>query len=153
MWPASRNMFTHRRRAPRRCHVRFVAFNMLDAPCFAAMGTIRRQMDDPKWFWFAIGYECGFGWVVGLIINQFWELAVLGNFGFWTVVAFVCSPSCCSSSSARCPTTTTRTTRSYPTNRIRAVGTSSPAGGPSFCTHGLGDPVGRLVCSHVRLTP
>lgn len=67
----------------------FVAFNMLDAPCFAAMGTIRKQMDDPKWFWFAILYQCGFGWVVGLIINQLWELVVLGNFGFWTVVAFV----------------------------------------------------------------
>lgn len=67
----------------------FVAFNMLDAPCFAAMGAIRKQMDDPKWFWFAIAYQCGFGWVVGLIINQLWELVVLGNFGFWTVVAFV----------------------------------------------------------------
>ena len=67
----------------------FVAFNMLDAPCFAAMGTIRRQMDDTKWFWFAIGYQCIFGWCVGLIINQLWELFVLGNFGFWTVVAFV----------------------------------------------------------------
>lgn len=67
----------------------FVAFNMLDAPCFAAMGTIRSQMNDPKWFWFAIGYECGFAWVVGLIINQLWELFALGNFGFWTIVAFV----------------------------------------------------------------
>ena len=67
----------------------FVAFNMLDAPCFAAMGTIRRQMDDPKWFWGAIAYQCGFGWVVGMIINQLWELFVLGNFGVWTVVAFV----------------------------------------------------------------
>ena len=66
----------------------FVAFNMLDAPCFAAMGTIRRQMDDPKWFWGAIGYQCGFGWVVGMIINQLWELFVLGNFGIWTVIAF-----------------------------------------------------------------
>ena len=67
----------------------FVAFNMLDAPCFAAIGTIRRQMDDKKWFWFAIAYQCVFGWCVGLIINQLWELFVLGNFGFWTVVAFV----------------------------------------------------------------
>ena len=67
----------------------FVAFNMLDAPCFAAMGTIRSQMNDKRWFWFAIGYECGFAWVVGCIINQLWELFVLGNFGFWTVVAFV----------------------------------------------------------------
>ena len=67
----------------------FVAFNMLDAPCFAAIGTIRRQMDDPKWFWGAIAYQCGFGWIVGMIINQLWELFVLGNFGVWTVVAFV----------------------------------------------------------------
>ena len=67
----------------------FVAFNMLDAPCFAAIGTIRRQMDDPKWFWGAIAYQCGFGWVVGMIINQLWELFALGNFGVWTVVAFV----------------------------------------------------------------
>lgn len=67
----------------------FVAFNMLDAPCFAAIGTIRRQMDDPKWFWGAIAYQCGFGWVVGMIINQLWELFVLGNFGVWTVVASV----------------------------------------------------------------
>ena len=67
----------------------FVAFNMLDAPCFAAIGTIRRQMDSPKWFWFAIAYQCVFAWCVGLIINQLWELVVLGNFGVWTVVAFV----------------------------------------------------------------
>lgn len=67
----------------------FVAFNMLDAPCFAAIGTIRRQMDSPKWFWFAIAYQCVFAWCVGLIINQLWELFVLGNFGVWTVVAFV----------------------------------------------------------------
>ena len=66
----------------------FVAFNMLDAPCFAAIGTIRRQMDSPKWFWFAIGYQCVFAWCVGLIINQLWELFALGNFGVWTVVAF-----------------------------------------------------------------
>ncbi len=67
----------------------FVAFNMLDAPCFAAIGTIRRQMDSPKWFWFAIAYQCVFAWCVGLIINQLWELIVLGNFGVWTVVALV----------------------------------------------------------------
>ena len=67
----------------------FVAFNMLDAPCFAAMGTIRNQMDNPKWFWAAIGYQCGFAWVVGTIINQLWELFALGSFSFWTIVAFV----------------------------------------------------------------
>lgn len=66
----------------------FVAFNMLDAPCFAAVGTIRRQMNDSKWFWFAIGYQCIFAWVIGLIINQLWEFFVLGSFGIWTVIAF-----------------------------------------------------------------
>lgn len=66
----------------------FVAFNMLDAPCFAAIGTIRKQMNDPKWFWFAIGYQCTFAWIVGLIMNQVWELVVFGTFGVWTVVAF-----------------------------------------------------------------
>jgi len=65
----------------------FVAFNLLCAPCFAAMGAMKRQMDDTRWWWFAIGYECGFGWIVGLIVNQFYELFVFGNFGFWTVVA------------------------------------------------------------------
>lgn len=67
----------------------FVAFNMLDAPCFAAIGTIRKQMDNSRWFWGAIGYQCGFAWVVGMLINQFWELFVLGNFGVWTVIAFI----------------------------------------------------------------
>ena len=89
MWAGFAQMFTHGGVLHVGAMCAFVAFNMLDAPCFAAMGTIRRQMDDSKWFWFAIGYQCGFGWLVGLMINQFWELAVLGNFGFWTVVAFI----------------------------------------------------------------
>lgn len=46
-------------------------------------------MDDPKWFWAPSPIQCGFGWVDGLNINQLWELFVLGNFGVWTVVAFV----------------------------------------------------------------
>lgn len=90
MWNSFGGMFTD---AAGILHVggmlAFVAFNMLDAPCFAAMGTIRRQMDNPKWFWAAIGYQCGFGWIVGLIINQLWELFALGTFGAWTVVAFI----------------------------------------------------------------
>ena len=90
MWSGFAGMFTD---ASGILHVgamcAFVAFNMLDAPCFAAIGTIRKQMDSPKWFWFAIGYQCVFAWCVGLIINQLWELFVLGNFGLWTVVAFV----------------------------------------------------------------
>ena len=46
-------------------------------------------MNSGKWFWFAIGYECVFAWVVALLINQFYELVVFGSFGVWTVVAIV----------------------------------------------------------------
>ncbi|MDY2777757.1 MAG: ferrous iron transport protein B [Collinsella sp.] len=66
----------------------FGAFNLLCAPCFAAMGTIRAQMGSAKWTAIALGYECGFAWVVGLLINQFY-LATQGVFGFWTIVAVV----------------------------------------------------------------
>ena len=69
--------------------VAFGAFNLLCAPCFAAMGTIRNQMDSGKWTAIAIGYECVFAWVIGLFINQFYNLLVLGQFGIWTVVAIV----------------------------------------------------------------
>lgn len=69
--------------------VAFGAFNLLCAPCFAAMGTIRNQMDSGKWTAIAIGYECAFAWVIGLFINQFYNLFVLGQFGFWTIVAVV----------------------------------------------------------------
>ncbi len=64
----------------------FGAFNLLCAPCFAAMGTIRVQMNSAKWTAVALGYECGFAWVVGLMINQFY-LATTGVFSVWTVVA------------------------------------------------------------------
>ena len=66
----------------------FGAFNLLCAPCFAAMGTIRAQMGSAKWTAIALGYECGFAWVVGLLINQFY-LAAQGVFSLWTVVAVV----------------------------------------------------------------
>lgn len=68
----------------------FGAFNLLCAPCFAAMGTIRAQMGSARWTAIAIGYECGFAWVVGLIINQAY-LAAMGVFGIWTAVAAVCA--------------------------------------------------------------
>ena len=68
----------------------FGAFNLLCAPCFAAMGTIRAQMNSAKWTAIAIGYECGFAWVVGLMINQFY-LAATGVFSFWTIVAVACA--------------------------------------------------------------
>ncbi|OUP09475.1 ferrous iron transport protein B [Collinsella sp. An2] len=66
----------------------FGAFNLLCAPCFAAMGTIRAQMQSGKWTAIAIGYECAFAWVVGLMINQFY-LAATGVFSVWTVVAVI----------------------------------------------------------------
>ena len=69
--------------------VAFGAFNLLCAPCFAAIGTIRNQMDSGKWTAIAIGYECAFAWVIALFINQFYNLLVLGQFGIWTVVAIV----------------------------------------------------------------
>jgi ferrous iron transport protein B len=56
----------------------FLAFNLLCAPCFAAMGAIKREMNNPKWFWFAIGYQCGFAYLVALVVNQFGNLAT-GN--------------------------------------------------------------------------
>ena len=44
------------------------------APCFAAIGAIKREMNNPRWTWFAIGYQCGFAYLVALMINQFGKL-------------------------------------------------------------------------------
>ena len=68
----------------------FCAFNLLCAPCFAAIGTIRRQMESAKWTWFAIGYMTVFAWCVGLMFFQFGGL-ITGDVSFnvWTVVAIV----------------------------------------------------------------
>jgi ferrous iron transport protein B len=52
----------------------FLAFNLLCAPCFAAIGAIKREMNSPKWTWFAIGYQCGFAYCVAFIINQIGSL-------------------------------------------------------------------------------
>ncbi len=49
----------------------FLVFNLLCAPCFAAIGAIKREMNNTKWTWFAIGYQCGFAYVIALMINQF----------------------------------------------------------------------------------
>ncbi len=49
----------------------FLVFNLLCAPCFAAIGAIKREMNNPKWTWFAIGYQCGFAYIIALMINQF----------------------------------------------------------------------------------
>lgn len=65
----------------------FLLFNLLCAPCFAAMGAIKREMNNTKWFWFAVGYQCGFAYVVSLVVYQLAELITTGSFGFWTVIA------------------------------------------------------------------
>ena len=49
----------------------FLVFNLLCAPCFAAIGAIKREMNNHKWTWFAIAYQCGFAYVIGLMVNQF----------------------------------------------------------------------------------
>lgn len=54
--------------------ISFLIFNLLCAPCFAAMGAIKREMNNAKWFWFAIGYECGFAYIIALIVNQLGKL-------------------------------------------------------------------------------
>ncbi len=68
----------------------YLVFNLLCAPCFAAMGAIKREMNNAKWFWFAIGYQCGLAYVVALCIYQIGTLITTGAFGFGTVVAFAC---------------------------------------------------------------
>ena len=67
----------------------FLVFNLLCAPCFAAMGAIKREMNNIKWFFFAIGYQCLLAYVVGLCIYQVGTLITAGTFGIGTVVAFV----------------------------------------------------------------
>ena len=56
----------------------FLVFNLLCAPCFAAIGAIKREMNNPKWTWFAIGYQCGFAYVIAFMITQFGN-AFTGN--------------------------------------------------------------------------
>ena len=67
----------------------FLAFNLLCAPCFAAMGAIKREMNNVKWFWFAIGYQCILAYIVSLCIYQIGTLITVGTFGVGTVVAFL----------------------------------------------------------------
>ena len=66
----------------------FLVFNLLCAPCFAAIGAIKREMNSPKWTWFAIGYQCGFAYAVALMINQFGGLFT-GNANIIGVIAAV----------------------------------------------------------------
>lgn len=67
----------------------FLAFNLLCAPCFAAMGAIKREMNNTKWFWFAIGYQCLLAYVVAMVIYQLGTLLTGGGFGIGTAVSFV----------------------------------------------------------------
>ena len=67
----------------------FMVFNLLCAPCFAAMGAIKREMNSQKWFWIAIGYQCLLAYVAALCIYQIGTLFTAGSFGLFTVVAFL----------------------------------------------------------------
>lgn len=72
----------------------FLVFNLLCAPCFAAIGAIKREMNNPKWTWFAIGYQCGFAYLVALMVNQFGLLfaghpSVIGLVAAFAVLAFM----------------------------------------------------------------
>ncbi|MDR0502709.1 MAG: ferrous iron transporter B, partial [Treponema sp.] len=60
----------------------------LCAPCFAAIGAIRREMNNIKWFWGAIGYQCGFAYIVSLCVYQF-GMMFTGHFGAGTIFAFL----------------------------------------------------------------
>ena len=70
----------------------FLVFNLLCAPCFAAIGAIKREMNNAKWTWFAIGYQCGFAYLIALMINQFggWAVgagSIIGTIGAVIVLA------------------------------------------------------------------
>lgn len=67
----------------------YLIFNLLCAPCFAAMGAIKREMNSAKWFWFAIGYQTTLAYVVALCVYNIGMLISAGTFSVWTVVAFV----------------------------------------------------------------
>ncbi len=67
----------------------FLVFNLLCAPCFAAIGAIRREMNSAKWTWFTIGYQCAFAYVVSLCIYQLGTMFTGGGFGFGTAVAII----------------------------------------------------------------
>ncbi|HJC57106.1 MAG TPA: ferrous iron transport protein B [Candidatus Eisenbergiella intestinipullorum] len=67
----------------------FLVFNLLCAPCFAAMGAIKREMNNAKWFWFAIGYQTILAYCTSLCIYQIGMLITTGSFGIFTVAAFL----------------------------------------------------------------
>ena len=65
----------------------FMAFNLLCAPCFAAMGAIKREMNNTKWFWTAVGYQCGLAYLVSLCVARIGMLVTGAGFSVWTIVA------------------------------------------------------------------
>lgn len=67
----------------------FLIFNLLDSPCLAAISTMANELNDRKWFWFAILFQNVFAYSVALMVYQIGSLVLYGTFGFWTVVAFV----------------------------------------------------------------
>ncbi|MDL2251095.1 ferrous iron transport protein B [Lachnospiraceae bacterium OttesenSCG-928-J05] len=67
----------------------FLVFNLLCAPCFAAMGAIRREMNNAKWFWFAVGYQTLFAYAVSLCVFQLGSLFTGGGFTIWSAVAIL----------------------------------------------------------------
>lgn len=67
----------------------FLVFNLLCAPCFAAMGAIKREMNNVKWFWFAIGYQTVLAYIVALCIFQIGTWIVEGIFGAGTIIAIL----------------------------------------------------------------
>ena len=67
----------------------FLIFNLLCAPCFAAMGAIRREMNSTRWFWTAVGYQCVFAYAVAMCTYQFGMMITTGIFGVGTIIAFV----------------------------------------------------------------
>ena len=109
----------------------FCAFNLLCAPCFAAIGTIWREMGTAKWTWFTIGYMTIFAWCVGLMFYQFGGL-LTGEIGFnvWTVVAIVVLAGMLFQISAPCPPSTRRRTRSRASLKPRAASRRRSGFGP-----------------------
>ena len=67
----------------------FLVFNLLCAPCFAAMGAIKREMNNAKWFWFAIGYQCVLAYIVAMCVYQIGTWIATGVFGVGTVIALI----------------------------------------------------------------
>ncbi len=69
----------------------FLVFNLLCAPCFAAIGAIKREMNNRKWTWFAIAYQCGFGYAISLMINQFGNLFSGNLSGALNIISLICA--------------------------------------------------------------